>query len=57
MSEQADELLTVADVAAVLNLNQQTVRTWIDQVKLPALTSVGEFAFVAPTSTLCLRPA
>jgi excisionase family DNA binding protein len=32
-----DEFLTVADVAAVLKLNQQTVRNWIDQGSLPAL--------------------
>jgi excisionase family DNA binding protein len=31
-----DELLTVADVAATLKLNQQTVRNWIDQGSLPA---------------------
>jgi hypothetical protein len=24
-----DELLTVAEIAAVLRLNQQTIRTWI----------------------------
>ena len=29
--------MTVAEVAAVLKLNQQTVRNWIDQGKLPAL--------------------
>jgi excisionase family DNA binding protein len=29
--------LTVADVAEMLKLNQQTVRNWIDQGKLPAL--------------------
>ena len=32
-----DELLTVAEVAAILKLNQQTVRNWIDQGSLPAL--------------------
>jgi excisionase family DNA binding protein len=32
-----DELLTVAEVAATLKLNQQTVRNWIDQGSLPAL--------------------
>jgi excisionase family DNA binding protein len=31
-----DEFLTVADVAATLKLNQQTVRNWIDQGSLPA---------------------
>src|SRR5947209_11307820 len=32
-----DSLLTVAEVAEVLKLNQQTVRNWIDQGSLPAL--------------------
>ena len=31
-----DEFLTVADVAAILRLNQMTVRNWIDQGYLPA---------------------
>jgi excisionase family DNA binding protein len=29
--------MTVAEVASILKLNQQTVRNWIDQAKLPAL--------------------
>jgi excisionase family DNA binding protein len=32
-----DEFLTVAEVAATLKLNQQTVRNWIDQGSLPAV--------------------
>ena len=32
-----DEFLTVAEVAAILKLNQQTVRNWIDQGSLPAV--------------------
>jgi excisionase family DNA binding protein len=32
-----DELMTVAEIAAVLKLNQQTIRNWIDQGKLPAV--------------------
>ncbi len=32
-----EEYLTVAEIAGVLKLNQQTVRNWIDQGKLPAL--------------------
>jgi excisionase family DNA binding protein len=32
-----DSFLTVAEVAAILQLNQQTVRNWIDQGSLPAL--------------------
>jgi len=35
-----DSFLTVADVAEILKLNQQTVRNWIDQGSLPA-TRVG----------------
>lgn len=30
------ELLTVPEIAAELKLNQQTIRNWIDQGKLPA---------------------
>jgi excisionase family DNA binding protein len=29
--------MTVAEIAAILKLNQQTVRNWIDSGKLPAL--------------------
>jgi len=36
-----DEFLTVAEVAAILKLNQQTVRNWITDGKLPAVR-VGE---------------
>jgi excisionase family DNA binding protein len=32
-----DTFLTVAEVADLLKLNQQTVRNWIDQGSLPAL--------------------
>jgi len=32
-----DELLTVAEVAAILKLNPQTVRNWIDQGSLAAV--------------------
>jgi len=32
-----DELMTVAEIAAVLRLNQQTIRNWIDQGRLPAV--------------------
>ncbi len=37
MSGIDDEFLTVADVARIPKLNQQTVRNWIDQGLLPAL--------------------
>lgn len=36
-SDSAETYLTVAEVAALLKLNQQTVRNWIDQGSLPAL--------------------
>lgn len=37
-SPESDETyLTVAEVAETLRLNQQTVRNWIDQGRLPAL--------------------
>jgi excisionase family DNA binding protein len=36
-SDPGDSFLTVAEVAEVLKLNQQTVRNWIDQGSLPAL--------------------
>ena len=32
-----EEYLTVAEIAATLKLNQQTVRNWIDRGELPAL--------------------
>ena len=36
-NEAEDSFLTVAEVASILKLNQQTVRNWIDQGSLPAL--------------------
>jgi excisionase family DNA binding protein len=33
----ADEFMTVAEVASILKLNQQTVRNWIDAGTLPAV--------------------
>ena len=35
--DATDEFLTVAEVAATLKLNQQTIRNWIDAGLLPAL--------------------
>jgi excisionase family DNA binding protein len=35
--EPDESFLTVAEVAGMLKLNQQTVRNWIDQGSLPAL--------------------
>lgn len=35
MNGEPDEFITVAEVASILKLNQQTVRNWIDQGKLP----------------------
>jgi excisionase family DNA binding protein len=37
MTPSDEEFLTVADVARILKLNQQTVRNWIDAGALPAL--------------------
>jgi excisionase family DNA binding protein len=34
---EADELLTVAEVAAMLKLNPQTIRNWIDRGELPCV--------------------
>jgi excisionase family DNA binding protein len=34
---EVEEFLTVAEVAELLKLNQQTVRNWIDQGSLPAV--------------------
>ena len=34
---ETDEFMTVAEVAAILKLNQQTVRNWIDAGTLPAV--------------------
>ncbi len=36
-SQLEESYLTVAEVAELLKLNQQTVRNWIDQGSLPAL--------------------
>jgi excisionase family DNA binding protein len=36
-TELEESFLTVAEVAEMLKLNQQTVRNWIDQGSLPAL--------------------
>jgi excisionase family DNA binding protein len=36
-TDSDETYLTVADVAALLKLNQQTVRNWIDQGSLPAV--------------------
>jgi excisionase family DNA binding protein len=36
-SDTEESFLTVAEVADMLKLNQQTVRNWIDQGSLPAL--------------------
>jgi excisionase family DNA binding protein len=34
---EPDELLTVADIAAELEMNQQTIRNWIESGYLPAI--------------------
>jgi len=37
VAEQPDEFMTVAEVAAILKLNQQTVRNWVDAGTRPAV--------------------
>jgi excisionase family DNA binding protein len=32
-----EDVMTVAEIAAILKLNQQSVRNWIDQGALPAI--------------------
>lgn len=32
-----DEFLTVAEIAAILKLHQQTIRNWIDRGELPSV--------------------
>jgi excisionase family DNA binding protein len=34
---ESEELLTVAEIAAALKMNQQTIRNWIDSGFLPAI--------------------
>ena len=34
---ESEELLTVAEIAASLKMNQQTIRNWIDNGYLPAI--------------------
>jgi excisionase family DNA binding protein len=41
VSEPLPEVMTVAEIAAILKLNQQTVRNWIDAGKLPHVR-IGE---------------
>jgi excisionase family DNA binding protein len=36
-TDSPDSFLTVAEVAGILKLNQQTVRNWIDRGSLPAV--------------------
>jgi excisionase family DNA binding protein len=37
MPDPPDEFMTVAEVASVLRLNQQTIRNWIDSGTMPAV--------------------
>jgi excisionase family DNA binding protein len=41
MHSERDELMTVAEIAAMLKLNPQTIRNWMDAGALPHLR-VGE---------------
>lgn len=65
MAGAGDELLTVAEVAELLKLNQQTVRNWIDAGQLPAVrvgprrvrvTRAALEGILEPTSTTAPRP-
>ena len=38
MAEEDDELLTVAEVAKRLKLHQETIRRWIREGKMPAIS-------------------
>ena len=49
--EPEESFLTVAEVADMLKLNQQTVRNWIDQGSLPALRVGRRVRIRAPTSS------
>jgi excisionase family DNA binding protein len=47
MPAAADEFLTVAEIAGLLKLNQQTVRNWIDNGSLVAVRwDLGGCGFV-----------
>jgi len=37
VTSSGEDFLTVAEIAAILKLNQQTVRNWIERGLLPAL--------------------
>lgn len=52
--DTCDEFLTVAQVAALLKLNQQTVRNWIAAASCQPFASAGEFGSFVATSTSCL---
>ena len=51
-SEAEESFLTVAEVAELLKLNQQTVRNWIDQGSLPAVR-VGRRVRIRPRFAGC----
>jgi hypothetical protein len=48
-----DEFLTVAEVAAILKLNQQPTRNWISQGSLAALHVVGRSPAIPALSYQC----
>ena len=60
MPERSDELMTVAEVAAILKLNQQTIRlnqqtirNWIDAGRLPCALARDACVSSGPTSSGC----
>ena len=54
-ADSEESYLTVAEVAATLKLNQQTVRNWIDQGSLPALR-VGRLQELGWAATFLASP-
>ena len=50
---ESDELLTVAEIAATLKMNQQSIRNWIDSGYLRRSASAAACGSSDPTSTRC----
>ena len=48
--------MTVAEIAAVLKLNQQTIRNWIEQADYRPSRSDAAYGSNAPTSSSCSPP-
>ena len=52
-----DEFLTVAEIAAVLKVNAQTVRNWIDRGELPARCASARDEFASGNPSYDYRAA